>query len=109
MHFRTNMLFKKLLKGSVFPNVLFILMISQLHMIVLMLHFIFPVSSAELKTFNYNSTPIAIFSHVIHFHDEVSRSHPQNFTLHLNSDSAFGLYYISACSQITLCLQLSRT
>lgn len=78
-------------------------------MLVVTLLYIFPVSAAQVKTFNYNSTPIAIFSHVIHFHDEVSCSHPQNFTLYLNSDSAFGLYYISARSQITLCLQLSRT
>lgn len=78
-------------------------------MIVVTLHYIFPVSAAQVKTFNYNSTPIAVFSHVIHFHDKVSRPHPQNFTLHLNSESAFGLYYISACPQIILCLQLSRT
>lgn len=58
-------------------------------------------SSSEDIQLQLNYSDLLIFSHVIHFHDEVSLSHPQNFTLHLNSDSAFGLYYIAAHPQIT--------
>lgn len=54
----------------------------------------------QLQLNSYSNLPI--FSHVIHFHDEVSLYlNPQNFTLHLNSDSAFGVYYVDAHPQIT--------